>query len=81
MKHLEINQQPEAVRNFVLALGTSSEDLILDVNGVPFVRLAHIEQKQIDENLLANAIMARRDESRQVNAEWEHLDLECWEKL
>ena len=81
MKHLEISQQPEAVRNFVLSLGTPPEDLILDVNGVPFARMTPIGPDNVDKNLLAEAILTRRDESRQNNSEWEPLDLECWEKL
>ncbi|MGD0655008.1 MAG: hypothetical protein ABSA16_11735 [Thermoguttaceae bacterium] len=80
MKHIEITQQPEAVRNFVLSLGTPPEDLILDVNGVPFARMAPIAPDNVDKNLLAQAILARRDESSKNNADWEHLGLECWEK-
>jgi hypothetical protein len=81
MKHLEITQQSEAVRNFVLSLGTPPEDLILDVNGIPFARMTPINPSEVDKDILAQAILARRDESRQNNAEWESLDLECWEKL
>ncbi len=81
MKHLEITQQPESVRNFILSLGTPPEDLILDVNGVPYARMMPIAHEKVNRRLLAQAILSRRDESRQNNADWEPLDLECWEKL
>ncbi len=32
-----------------------------------------------DPDKLKAAIMARRDESREVNADWEHADSEVWE--
>ena len=81
MKHLEITQQPEDVRNFVFSLGSPPEDLILDVNGIPFARMTPIPPMEVDKNLLAQAILARRDDSLKNNAEWETLDLECWGKI
>ncbi|MBN2580853.1 MAG: hypothetical protein JXB10_17845 [Pirellulales bacterium] len=81
MKHLEITQQPDIVRNFVLSLSATSEDLILENQGVPFARITPIDPSETDQNLLEQSILNRREESRQNNADWEHLDLECWEKL
>lgn len=33
----------------------------------------------VDKDRLREAILARRDESRRLNAEWEHADREVWQ--
>jgi len=35
--------------------------------------------EDLDPDKLKAAIMARRDESRELNADWEHADSEGWE--
>ena len=81
MKHLEITHQPEMVREFVLAIGAQADELIFENNGIPFARMTPISMTEVDKNLLTQAILARREESRRGNAEWEPLDLECWGRI
>lgn len=39
----------------------------------------HEQEMHVDEDKLKAAILGRRDESRALNAEWEHVDREVWE--
>jgi predicted RNase H-like HicB family nuclease len=52
--------------------GDTEEESLLNLKEAAELHLEELGEK---------AILARRDESRQNNAEWEHLDLECWERL
>jgi hypothetical protein len=63
MKHLEITQQPEIVRDFVLAITQPPEDLIFENHGVPFARMTPLTPMNIDQDGLVQAILARRDDS------------------
>jgi hypothetical protein len=83
MKHLELHGEPEGIRNFVLALKDCSEMVILELDGNPVIQVNPVSaaSPRYDVARLEKAVLARRDLSREVNSEWEPLDLECWDRV
>lgn len=83
MKHLELHTEPEGVRNFVLALKDYCEEVILELDGNPVIQVIPVSKAHphCDLAQLEKAILARRDISREINSEWEPLDLECWDRI
>jgi hypothetical protein len=76
VKHISIDSQPTPVVDFVLSLEPGVES-VLELGGKELLRVSPIAT--VDRERLKQAILARRDESRALNAEWEHADRETWE--
>ncbi len=83
VKHIALETEDERVKQFVLSLELDSEGSILELDGKPVARVIPIngERASFDEEKLRAAILARRDESRQLNEEWEHADRDAWRNL
>jgi hypothetical protein len=77
MKHIDLDKQDERVKQFVLSAQFDPDGFLLEVKGEPVARLVPVT---VDREKLKEAILARRDESRALNEEWEHADRDVWEK-
>lgn len=78
VRHIDLDAQDEHVKQFVLSLQMEAEGSLLEVQGKPVARVLPIVDA--DQEKLKEAILSRRDESRVLNAEWEHADREVWDQ-
>jgi len=81
VKHIDLDAQDEHVKQFVLSLQLDDDGSVLEVGGKPVARVFPAAGGQPDREKLKAAILARRDESRALNAEWEAADREVWDRL
>lgn len=80
--HIDLDQQDEHVKQFVLSLQLDDDGSVLEIGGKPVARVVPVAlEESVDREKLKAAILARRDESRAVNAEWEDADREAWDQL
>lgn len=81
MHHIDLDAQDERVKQFVLGLPLDSDGSVLEANGRPIARVVPVDDGGVyDRERLKEAILNRRDESRNLNQEWEHADREVWER-
>ena len=79
MKHISLDDQPQGVQEFVLTLPVDTDGSVLELKGSPVLRVLPVGSGEpVDEAKLKAAILARRDASRALNAEWEDVDREVW---
>ena len=78
MRHIDLDAQDEQVKQFVLSLHLEPEGSLLEVRGKPVARVLPIVDT--DREKLKEAILSRSDESRALNADWEHADREVWDR-
>lgn len=78
VKHIDLDKQENHVKQFVLSAHLEPDGFLLEVSGEPMARLLPVAAP--DREKLKQAILARRDESRALNEEWEHADREVWDK-
>jgi hypothetical protein len=83
VKHIALESEDDHVKQFVLSLPLDAEGSVLELDGKPLARVIPIngEQPSYDPEKLRAAILARRDESRQLNDDWEHADRDAWQNL
>lgn len=81
MKHIPLDTEDEHVQQFVLSLELDQDGSVLELRGKPVARVLPIRRTatEYDEAKLKAAIIARRDESRRLNEDWEHVDRDAWE--
>ncbi len=80
MKHVSLNHEVKQVKDFIFSLAEDPAGSILEFDGRPVARITPIVSDEVDEEKLKEAILSRRDESRKLNDEWEHVDREVWER-
>jgi hypothetical protein len=80
MKHIALETEDEHVKQFVLSLQLDSDGSVLELNGKPVARVLPVDGRELsyDPEKLTAAIVARRDESRRLNADWEDADRDVW---
>ena len=82
MKHVSLDTQHENVKQFVLSLPLDDDGSVLELGGRPVARvLAVRDEEGFDAEKLKAAILARRDESRDLNREWEDVDRRQWDAI
>jgi hypothetical protein len=54
---------------------------LLSIDGDPLLKVIPNPEVIVDKRKLKEAILRRRDESRRLNAEWEFVDQEMWDKI
>ncbi len=81
MKHISLDDQSQGVQQFVLTLPLDADGSLLELKGSPVLRVLPItDEEPVDEDKVKAAILARRDASRALNAEWEDVDREVWDR-
>ena len=80
VKHIDLDAEAEQVKEFVLSLQLGPAGSLLEVDGKPVARVLPVNHAS-DQDKVKAAILARRDESRRLNADWEHVDDEAWANL
>lgn len=80
MKHVSLDHEVKQIKDFISSLAEEPEGSILELDGRPVVRITPMVSDEVDEEKLKEAILSRRDESRKLNADWEHVDREVWER-
>lgn len=78
MKHISLDREDERIQEFVRSLPLDPEGSILELQGKAVLRVLPINTPTVDPAALKAAILERRGESRELNAEWEAVDRETW---
>jgi len=81
MKRINLDREDEHVQRFVQALTVDENGAILELRGEPVVRVLPVAKKTVDRAKLKAAILKRRNESRQLNEEWEAVEQEMWDRI
>jgi hypothetical protein len=81
MKTVCLDCVSEEIKKFIRTLPIGREGCILEMNGRPLLEVVPIYDAPVDKAKLKQAILNRRDESRRLNAEWEAVDREMWERI
>ena len=82
VRHIDLDQQDEHVKQFVLALHLDADGSVLEVGGKPVARVLPVAgEVAVEREKIKAAILARRDESRKLNAEWEDADRQVWDQI
>jgi hypothetical protein len=81
MNVVSLDQASKAVQQFFRSLPLERDGCILEMNGKPLLRVVPITEVSGDRSKLKAAILARRDESRKSNADWQAVDREMWQGL
>ncbi len=77
MKHISLDDQPQGVQEFVLTLPVDADGSVLEFKGSPVLRVLPVAgEEPVDEAKLKAAILARRDASRALNADWEGMAMQ-----
>jgi hypothetical protein len=81
VKHINLDTEDERVKQFVLSLELDADGSVLEADGKPVAHVLPVAEngESYDCEKLKAAILARRDESRSLNVEWEHTDRDIWE--
>ncbi|MBI3465488.1 MAG: hypothetical protein HY000_20900 [Planctomycetes bacterium] len=79
MKHISLDCEDERIQRCVRSLPVDPDGSVLELQGEPLVRVLPVTSDDIDAAKLKSAIIQRRRESRELNAEWEALDREVWD--
>ncbi len=81
MKRVNVDKQNEGIREFIHSLPVEKEGCILIVNGKPLLQVVPVTNISVDKRKLKKAILARREESRRLNRDWEAVDAEGWDRI
>jgi hypothetical protein len=81
MKHVPLDKKGKQIKDFVRELSSDGNGCILELDGISLVQVTPIKKIRGDKAKLKKAILARRDESRKLNEDWQAVDLEMWEKI
>lgn len=79
VKHIDLDTQDEHVKQFVLSLQLEEDGSILEADGKPVARVLPVGGGY-DRERLKQAILNRRDESRDLNADWDDADRDVWDR-
>jgi len=78
MKHIDLDRQEPAIRDFVRSLQTSPEGSVLEIGGKAVAQVLPLVNKRADRARLKAAILKRRAASRRLNRDWQAVDAESW---
>jgi hypothetical protein len=81
MKRINLDREAEQIKHFIRSLAAESDGTLLELGGEPVVKVLPVVKKPVDRTKLKAAILKRRNESRQLNEEWQAVDREMWEKI
>jgi hypothetical protein len=81
LKRVNIDNQSQDVQALIHSLPISREGCVLVIHGKPLFKVIPNPEVELDRVELREAIIARRDESRRLNQEWEAADMELWQKV
>ena len=81
MRTVSLDQASKEVMEFFRSLPIERDGCILEMDGKPLLRVVPITEVSVDRGKLKAAILARRDESRKLNEEWQAVDREMWKKM
>jgi hypothetical protein len=80
MKRINLDREDEQIQKFVQSLSVDENGAILELRGEPVVKVLPVA-KTVDRARLKAAILKRRNESRQLNKDWEAVDREMWDRV
>ena len=81
MKHIKLDRKDDNIKKFVRSLSKNSTGSILELDGEIVLKVLPVNEKPIDPKKMKAAIRRRRDQSRELNKDWEAVDREMWNKL
>ncbi len=68
VKHISLDSAADSVKQFVRELQSQAGEAVLELEGKPLLRVRAV--RAVDPDRLREAIIARRDESRELNQAW-----------
>jgi len=80
VKHINLDREDKRIQQFVRSLPLDPDGSILELQGEPVLRVLPVSSDAVDLVALKAAILERRRESRDLNADWESVDRETWEQ-
>lgn len=81
MKHINLDQEDERIKTFILSLPLEPGGSLLQLGGEPILRVLPPDMPPYDLGRLKDAILRRREESRAETAEWADVDQQAWDAL
>ncbi len=81
MKHIRIDRKDDKIKKFVGSLSKNSNGSILELEGELVLKVLPVTERPMDRKKLSSAIRRRRDQSRQLNKDWEAVDREMWNRI
>ena len=81
MKRVALDRKDKKIKEFIQSLSGNADGSILELAGKPVVRVLPLAEKRVDKIRLTAAIVKRRQQSRELNRDWEAVDREMWERI
>jgi len=82
LKRVNIDKQSQEIQNFISNLPvTHREGCLLIIHGKPLLKVEANTDIPVDRKKLVAAILARRDESRELLRDWDDANRERWGKI
>jgi hypothetical protein len=81
MKHIKLDRKDDNIKKFVRSLSKNSTGSILELDGEIVLTVLPVNEEPIAPKKLKAAIRRRRDQSRELNKDWEAVDREMWNKI
>jgi hypothetical protein len=81
MKRIPLDRKDKKIREFVQTLSAGTASSILELGGKPVLKVVPLAKGGVDRAKLRAAIAKRRDESRKLNRDWQHVDQEMWDRI
>ena len=81
MKRIKLDRKDDKIKKFVRSLSKNSSGSILELEGKLVLKVLPVSHEPIDRKKLKAAIRRRRDQSRELNKDWEAVDQEMWKKI
>src|SRR5438094_1692325 len=76
MKRIKLDRKDDKIKKFVRSLSKNSSGSILELEGELVLKVLPVSHEPIDRKKLKTAIRRRRDQSRELNKDWEAVDQE-----
>jgi len=81
MKRIVLDRKDARIRKFVRALAAEPNGSVVELRGKALFRIVPAASPAVDRAKLKAAILRRRAKSRRLNAGWEAVDREMWERM
>jgi hypothetical protein len=78
MKHIRLDRETRRVQHFIRSLPVEAGGAVLELRGKPLLRVLPVSDRPVDMRRLKEAILQRRNASRDLLADWQAVDREAW---
>lgn len=78
MNHIKLDNENDQIKAFILSLPRDPDGSVLEIEGRQILRVFPLHEQAYDAELLKEAILRRRDESRAEMETWADADSDVW---